>query len=178
MLDRFDAVLIAALLGTLAWGGLLLVNGSAPGAGRATTVDKNLERAMATRARMAFLEQTYAPVSALQEQGRDEQALLKLEELERRYPGEAHGEMLRAASLQRLGALQEAVAAAVRGLRRNGDYLEECSPYSFRPQVERLVEQGLTTLAPRARRHPDNPSLEEALEGVYYLQSRLAGGCE
>jgi len=176
--DRFDRILLLALVGVVAALAWMLLAGRGEGDVFATTVDRDLEQAMAVRTRMAFLEQTYAPVAELQRQGRDQQALLKLAELDRRFPGEAHGELLRAASLQRLGALDEAITAAVRGIRRNGDYLEDGSPWSRRGQIESLVAAGLKNIVPRARAHPGDPVMARAVKNVHYLQSRLAGGCE
>ncbi|AMV72406.1 hypothetical protein JCM30471_09230 [Desulfuromonas carbonis] len=176
--DRFDRILVVLLLVVLcSLGGLLVTQGQSGTAG-AVAVDRNLERDLAARARLAFFEQTYAPVVSLQAAGNDQQALMKLEELGRRYPGEAHGDILRAASLLRLGALPEAVAAAVRAVRRNGDYVDRDSPFSQRQVIQQLVDVGLSSLAEKARLTPGNPTLGTALKNVYYLQSRLAGGCE
>lgn len=175
--DRFDRVLVVLLLAVLLSLGGLLATQARSGAG-AVTIDRNLERDLAARARLAFFEQTYAPVLSLQAAGNDQQALMKLEELGRRYPGEAHGDILRAASLLRLGALPEAVAAAVRAVRRNGDYVDRDSPFSQRPVIQQLVDEGLSSLTEKARLAPGNATLGEALKNVYYLQSRLAGGCE
>ena len=176
--DRFDGILIAALVVTLAGLGWLVAGSPTSGGAAAGPVDRNLERAMAAQARLAFLDKVYAPVVQLQEAGRDQEALLKLGELDRSYPGEPHGDILRAASLQRLGALQEAVAAAVRAVRRNGDYVAENSPFSQRELIRRLVAAGLEKVAPQAAGEPGNAALGRTLKDVYYLQSRLAGGCE
>ena len=176
--DRFDYILGAALaLLLVALAGLFL-GGAGADRGPRQTVDRGLERESQARARVAYLDQLYAPVVALQEAGQDQQALLKLQELERSYPGEAHGEMLRAASLYRLGALEEAVSATARGIRLRGDYLDRRSPLSRRPAIEALVKEAVPRLGERARSNPGNSSLASALKEAYYLQSRLAGGCE
>ena len=174
--DRFDRLLVVAVVVVLlAVGGLLWNQGQADSAPQ---VDRALEQSIAARARLAFFEQTYAPVVALQQAGKDQEALFKLKELDRRYPGEAHGDILRARSLQRVGALPEAIAAAVRAIRRNGDYVDRNSPFSQRPLIQGLVDAGLKQFGPQVRRGADNPSLATALKDVHYLQSRLAGGCE
>jgi cytochrome c-type biogenesis protein CcmH/NrfG len=117
-------------------------------------------------------------VEGLREAEKLQQALLKLEEIARDYPGEAHGLVLRGAILHEMGALEEAVASYVAAVRRNGEYVDARSPLSRRTEIRQLVDQGLATLRARARANPDNPSVEAALTNVYYLQSRLAGGCE
>jgi tetratricopeptide (TPR) repeat protein len=178
--DGFDRLVwlgLAASLGTLA---MLFLLGSSGGDGARSraAVDKAMEREMAYQARVAFLQKLYGPVEVLREKGERQRALLKLEELGRRYPGEAHGYMLKGAVLAELGALEEAIASYVRGVRLNGDYIDERSPLSRRTEIRQVVERGLEVVGEKARSHPDNPSPAAALKDVYYLQSRLAGGCE
>lgn len=177
--DRFDmlhwtglAVVAAALVA------LLLTAGPGGGAGASAAVDKALQLEIAYQARSAFLEKLYAPVEALWRDGDAQRALLKLEELARLYPGEAHGYVLAGGILAELEAHEESIAKYVRAVRLNGDYVDERSPFSRRDEIGRAVESGLERLVPRARANPDNPTLTAALKDVYYLQSRLAGGCE
>ena len=114
----------------------------------------------------------------LRDEGRAQQALLKLEEIARRYPGEAHGLVLRAALLREMGVLDRAIASYVEAVRANGDYVDANSPLSRRTEIRQLVDQGLDFFRPRAREHADNAAFAAALKNLYYLQSRLAGGCE
>lgn len=176
--DRFDRLLVVAIVVALVTAAGLLWSQGQGQADSVPPVDRALEQSIAARARLTFLEQTYAPVVALQQEGQDQQALFKLKELDRRYPGEAQGDILRARSLQRVGALPEALAAAVRAVRRTGDYVDRNSPFSQRPLIQGLVDAGLKQLGPQARQAPDNQTLAVALKDVHYLQSRLAGGCE
>jgi cytochrome c-type biogenesis protein CcmH/NrfG len=138
---------------------------------------KAMEREMAFQARVAFLQKLYAPVNELRLRGDMQGALLKLDELNRAYPGEAHGHILKGQLLQATGALEEAVSSYVRGIQISGDYIDRKNPLSRRDEVERLVDQGQQIIA-RARANPDNASLAAAAKNVNYLRSRLAGGCE
>ncbi|WP_429886217.1 hypothetical protein [Geoalkalibacter halelectricus] len=175
--DRLHLLGLVAVLAALGW---LLMSG-APGDSGARTgsgVERAMEREMAYQARVAFLEQIYGPVEEMRRQGSHQQALLRLEQLNRQYAGEAHGFILRGLILHELGVLDEAAANFVRGLRINGDYVDERSPLSQRAPIQALVDEGHERLSARARANPDNPSVVAALRNVYYLQSRLAGGCE
>lgn len=180
MRDRFDILLWLGLALSLAGVALLFLLGAPRGseARNRASVDKALERAIVYQARVAFLQDLYGEVEALRAAGNGQTALLKLEELSRQYPGEAHGMILQGAILAEAGALEEAVKNYVRGIRLNGDYIDEKSPLSRRTEIRQLVDRGLQTLGARARAHPDNRSVAAALKDVYYLQSRLAGGCE
>jgi hypothetical protein len=164
---------VAALVGLLAF--------AAPRQGEATPTagsDKALERQIAYQARTALLQQLYGPVEALVQAGRPQQALLELEALGRSYPGEAHGQILKGEILRGMGALEQAAASYVAGVRLNGDYVDRQSPLTRRAEIRQLVDAGLATVGPRAAANPENASLAAALKDLRYLQSRLAGGCE
>jgi len=177
--DRFDLIHFA-LLAVLA-GGLLIVllgHWSRPSAAGAKGGERALERELQNQTRMTLLQRLYGPVEALRQQGKLENALLTLDELERAYPGEAHGQMLKGEILAGMGALEEAAASFAAGVRRNGDYIDEKYPLSRRAAISRLVADGLPVVAERKGRNPDNRALGLALKNLRYLQSRLAGGCE
>ncbi|BCR05342.1 hypothetical protein DESUT3_24110 [Desulfuromonas versatilis] len=177
--DGFDRLIWLGLAGTLAALAVLLL-GAPRGsdARQASSLDKGIERELAYQARSAFLQKIYGPVEELRAQGEAQRALLKLEELGRAYPGEAHGYLLKGAILQEFGALEESIASYVQGVKLNGDYVDEKSPLSMQTEIRQLVDRGLDEIGRRARANPDNRTLETALRNLYYLQSRLAGGCE
>lgn len=178
--DRFDRSLCFALVVVLiALAALLVPGGGRSGEARvAAGLDKALERQMAYQARVALVQEIYGPVEALRQEGNPQTALLRLDELVRRYPAEAHGFILKGEILRGMGALEEAVASYVEGVRRNGDYIDEHSPLSRRTEIRLLLEEGLQAVGERAKLHPDNRSLASVLMDLRYLQSRLAGGCE
>ena len=178
--DRFDKILCGLLAVTLiALAAVLSGFGNDGRTGEpAAGPDKALEREMAYQARVNLLQQLYGPVETLQRAGQPQQALFKLDELTRSYPQEAHGYILKGAILFELGALDEALAAYVEGLRRNGDYVDRKSPLSRRAAIQQVVDGGLPQVAARARANPGNRSLVVAQQNLNYLRSRLAGGCE
>lgn len=178
--DTFDRLLwFTLLVAVIGLGAVFVLDG--PRRGEATTTagsDKGLERQIAHQARAALVQQLYGPVEALRQEGKPQQALLELEALARKYPGEAHGQILKGEILRGMGALEEAVASYVAGVRLNGDYVDRHSPLSRRTEIRQLVDDGLAAIGPRASAHPENVSLAAALKNLRYLQSRLAGGCE
>lgn len=177
--DRFDLihlVLLAVLAGALL--AVFLGQGSQPSAAVTRGGEKALERELQNQARMTLLQRLYGPVEELRRQGKLENALLTLDELERSYPGEAHGQMLKGEILAGMGAVEEAAASFAAGVRLNGDYIDEKYPLTRRAVVSRLVSDGLPVVTERKGRNPGNRSLGLALKNLRYLQSRLAGGCE
>lgn len=177
--DRFDQLLLAGLLLTL----LLLVGllVTAPGGEGYASVrgpDRHLEREIAFQARQAFLERRYHPVNELIERGALPEALLKLEELSRDLPGEVHSDMLRADILFRMGQIDRSLSSLALAVRHNGDYVDPASPLNQRDLIDAVVMQGMPQVRDRLRAQPDNRTLAKVLNDGYYLQSRLAGGCE
>ncbi len=140
--------------------------------------DKRLELVLQEKARIAFLLETYAPVEELAAAGNRAAALLKLEELERDFPGEAHASILRGSLLLEQGAIAEGIAAYVLGVRQNGDYIDARSLLGRHQEITALVEAELPLIKNRVEKTPDSRTWNEALNNIYYLQSRLAGGCE
>lgn len=175
--DRFDILIYAGLLVCVVALGLLLIPGQKQDSS-AALIDKALEQQIAYRARVDFLHKLYQPVEDLRVQGQASVALLKLDELARQYPQEAHGEILHAEILIERGAVSEAIDHYVRAVRLNGDYVDKVSTLTRRHDIKQLVETQLPAFVSRARKKPQNISLQNSVTGLYYLQSRLAGGCE
>jgi len=139
---------------------------------------KAAEKEMAYRARIELIRNLYGPIEALRSNGKSQEALLKLDELLRKYPGEAHGYILQGLIQRELGAFDEAVVSLVAGIKLNGDYLDDKSPLSRRAEIERLVTEGIQRVAERAAATSGNRSTAATLRSLNYLKSRLAGGCE
>jgi hypothetical protein len=176
--DTFDKItwlLLALVIAALA---VVLATSHGAGDGKAAGLGKAAEREMAYRARIELIGSLYGPVEELRKKGSNQEALLKLDELVRKYPGEAHGHILQGEILREMGALDQAVASFEEGVKLNGDYLDEKSPLSRRAAIQGLVDEGLKSIGGRAAANPGNRSLAASLRKVNYLKSRLAGGCE
>lgn len=177
--DRFDQLMIIALVIVLALAAVLMA-GAGPGQDNrdAALHDRQLEREMLSQARIAFIERNFAPVVALRDQGALQEALLKLEELNRSLPGEAHNDLLSGDILLRMGQFDRALTKLATAVRRNADYVDAVSPLNQRVLIESAVTEGLPLTRDRLRAQPDNLTLAQVVKDGYYLQSRLAGGCE
>lgn len=176
--DTFDKLCWASLAIVLI-ALLVLLGMNAGSEGKAASgLDKAVEREMAYHARVELIAKLYGPVDGLRREGKNQEALLKLDELVRKYPGEAHGHILQGEILREMGALDEAVASYVAGVKLNGDYLDDKSPLSRRGDIQRLVDEGLKSIGARSAANPGNRTIAASLQKVNYLRSRLAGGCE
>lgn len=175
-LDRFDKILYLLFALTVTTLAILVVR-SLPG--KTIAVDaRTMELELATQARIALIDKLFAPVTAAMQAGQYQEALLKLEEINVRYPGEAHGFILKGEILNRLQSFDGAAAAFVRGVKLNGDYIDKRSQVSRRDIIEQLLATSFPRVVASYRSAPGNAALREQLANYNYLKSRLAGGCE
>jgi predicted Zn-dependent protease len=177
--DRFDQLMIVSLAMVLVFTGILLASTGPRDDNRAlASLNRQLEQEMLYQARVAFIERNFSSVITLRDSGALQEALLKLEELGRKLPGEAHSDLLRGDILLRMGQVDRALTKLASAVRHNADYVDSASPLSQRPLIESAVSEGLPLVRDRLRSQPDNQSMALVLKDGYYLQSRLAGGCE
>ena len=177
--DRFDRLSLAGLvLLAAALGVLLATAGRSDGRQADSGMNRRIEQEMLAQAKLSFLERHYGPVMVLRDGGELQSALLKLEELERTFPGEAHGALLRGEIFHRMGMNDRAVSSPAVAVRGNGDYLDPASPLNQRDLIAMAAEQGIPLLRDRLLGQPDDRQAAATLKDAYYLKSRLAGGCE
>lgn len=139
---------------------------------------KSIERELAYLGKINFLKQLYGPVEILVKEGKHQFALIKLDELIKKYPTEAFGYILQGEILVALGLEDEAINAFVKGVKLNGDYLDSKNPLSRRIEIQNIVDNGLRNNAKLLAVNPDNHTLTSSRRNLNYLKSRLAGGCE
>lgn len=177
--DLYDKLcwlfLIILLISTIF---ILYSTGGSEEQNRTSKNSKSLERELAYRARVELISQLYAPVETLFKDGNNQSALLKLDELIRKYPTEAHGHILQGKILLEMGAFDEALASYTTGVKLNGDYVDAKSPLSRRDEIQRLVDTGMKNITQKSASNPGNSSLLSSRQKLNYLKSRLAGGCE
>ena len=112
--DEFDKIcwiLLAAAIIALAL--ILHINRGVEREKQSAGLGKAVEREMAFRSKVEFVVKLYSPVESLHKEGNNQMALLKLDELIRKYPGEAHGYILQGQILREMGTLDEAISSYV-----------------------------------------------------------------
>ena len=178
-LDNFDLVMLAVIGGALlALAVFIYGSQGSDGAERAPAYEIAVQKQMMRQARMDHLGRIYQPAQQALAERRYPEALLALEEIGRRYPGEPHGLMLRGEAQLAMGAIHEGVVNVATAVRRDAEYLEEQSPLSRRSLLEQLVGEVLPRLRENVREVDPTPGQLRSLQELRYLQSRLAGGCE
>ncbi len=178
-IDAFDKILWLLLSVVLVALALLLWQGAHhEGASGKNVASRAMERELTYQARISLLQKIYGPVEELRRKGELQSALLKLDELARTYPGEAHGYILQAEILQQLGVKEAALSNYVAGVRLDGDYIDKNSPLSRRDEISRFVTEAEGTFGGKAAADSSSSTLVAARKDLNYLKSRLAGGCE
>ena len=177
VLDRFDKTILIFSVLVVIWIGSFYLNANNP-TDQSKTTQKSVEKELAEQAKAAFIDKIYAQVIALINAAKNQEALLKLEELNRRYPGEAHGLALKGELLQKLDSPAEAAASFVAAIKINGDYIDRNHPRSRRSLIKNLVDANASSFSSQLKKSPENRSLKITVDNFNYLRSRLAGGCE
>lgn len=177
--DNFDRLcFLLVLLSLVSIIVIFVMNGSEPANKKGEGLGKAAQRDMIYRARTELIGKIYGQVEGLRVEGKSQQALLNLDELIRKYPGEAHGYILQGEILHDVGALDESIASYMRGIKINGDYLDEKSPLSRRAKIVLLVDEAQKNIKSRAAAAPQNQTVKSLQSQINYLKSRIAGGCE
>ena len=76
------------------------------------------------------------------------------------------------------GELRETIHNYRRAVEMEADYVDERTPLFIGNEIKKLVTEGREKFSREKALKPKDKEVRKALKDVYYLQSRLAGGCE
>jgi tetratricopeptide (TPR) repeat protein len=76
------------------------------------------------------------------------------------------------------GKLGDAIHNYRQAVEMEPDYVDERTPLFIGDKIKDLVTEGREKFAREKALKPKDKGVKLALKDVYYLQSRLAGGCE
>jgi len=121
---------------------------------------------------------TYSEVITLSRQNKISQALEKLEQIITAHPKNSMSSVY----LARLHYQQGKIAAAIHSYRMavdsEPDYVDEKTPLFLGSEIMDLITEARGKLKREKKLKPNDAGINLALEDVYYLQRRIAGGCE
>lgn len=172
-LDKLSIVVIAGL--TLATMGMVtnqeinyrhLANAQAEASGLQQTsqleIDKNI----------------FQPFDELDRQGRIDQARIKLEEIIKQNPDKSSGYILMARLQVKQGNVGDGVLNYRRAVDMQPDYVDKKTPSFIGREIADVVQKGVTKYSREKQLRPNDQQVAQVLHDVYYLQSRIGGGCE
>lgn len=121
---------------------------------------------------------TYSEVITLSRQKKIPQAMEKLQEITAAHPGNPMSSVY----LAQLQYQQGNIAAAIHSYRlavdSEPDYIDKKTPLFLGNEIMELITEARGKLKREKKLKPNDTTISLALEDVYYLQRRIAGGCE
>jgi tetratricopeptide (TPR) repeat protein len=120
----------------------------------------------------------YKEVASYQKQGLYSEAVTKLEDVMKKYPQRPRSHVYMAQLYLKQGELADAIHDYRRAVEMEPDYVDERTPLFIGDEIKEVVEEGREKFGREKALKPKDKKVSKALKDVYYLQSRLAGGCE
>ena len=177
-MDWLDKITIVAIAGiTLIAVGMLanqeiIKHQNNPGAGSKAEKERYYAEQMAKEAKI------YKEVNSLKEQGHYAEALAKLQEVMKTYPGKARSYVYMAQLSVAQGKLADAIYNYRLAVEKEPDYVDKRTPLNIGREIKAQVDEGLKVFGREKELKPNDKKVSEALQNIYYLQRRLAAGCE
>ena len=78
----------------------------------------------------------------------------------------------------KLGHVEKAIADYRKAVEMDPDYVDKKASLFIGPEIKKFVTQSKSFVEKQLAENPDNKESKRALKNIYYLQRRLAGGCE
>ena len=120
----------------------------------------------------------YQEVASYQRQGLYAEAMAKLEDVMKKYPQRPRSHVYMAQLHLKQGELAGAIHDYRRAVEMEPDYVDERTPLFIGNEIKELVVEAREKFGREKKLRPQDKTVKIALNDVYYLQSRLAGGCE
>jgi tetratricopeptide (TPR) repeat protein len=120
----------------------------------------------------------YKEVASYQKQGLYAEAMAKLEDVMKKYPQRPRSHVYMAQLHLKQGELAIAIHEYRRAVEMEPDYVDERTPLFIGNEIKELVVEAREKFGREKKLRPQDKTVKIALNDVYYLQSRLAGGCE
>ena len=120
----------------------------------------------------------YAEVIRLQESGDYQAALDKLKEINKNNAETAYGYVLEARLENKIGHLARALHAYRKAVEKDPDYVDKNTPLFVGTEIMDIITASRSKLNRERKLRPGDTTIRTAINDIYYLQRRIAGGCE
>ena len=127
---------------------------------------------------MEIDKKIYQEVASYEKQGLYTEAMAKLKDIMKRYPEKSLSYVCLAQLYVDQGKLGDAIHSYRRAVEMEPDYVDERTPLFIGDNIKELVTEGREKFGREKALKPKDKEVRKALKDIYYLQSRLAGGCE
>ncbi|MDH4317811.1 MAG: tetratricopeptide repeat protein [Desulfobulbaceae bacterium] len=123
-------------------------------------------------------ESIFKDVEALQAKGLYSEALASLEAIIEKHPNISLSKVYLARLYIKLGQMEKAIAEYRKAVEMDPDYVDKKAARFIGPEIKKFVTQSKLVIEKQLADNPDDKPSKKAIKDIYYLQRRLAGGCE
>jgi tetratricopeptide (TPR) repeat protein len=178
MMDRLDKMSVAAVaVFTLIIVGMLANNGiTKTQAHNPEPAAKGQQASYALQ--MEMDKKIYQEVISYKNKGLHAEAMAELEDVIDKYPERPRSYVYLAQLYLEQGKLGDAIHNYRQAVEMEPDFVDERTPLFIGDKIKGLVTEGREKFAREKALKPEDKGVKLALKDIYYLQSRLAGGCE
>ena len=120
----------------------------------------------------------FIDVETLQAKGLYSEALVTLEEIMKEHPRMSMSSVHLARINVKMGHVAKAIAEYRKAVEMDPDYVDKKASRFIGPEIKKFTTQSKLVIEKQLAENPDNKETKRALKNIYYLQRRLAGGCE
>lgn len=120
----------------------------------------------------------YQEVISYKKQGLYTEAMAKLKDIMKRYPEKPLSYVYMAELYLEQGKLGDAIHSYRRAVEMEPDYADKKTPLFIGDEIKNLVKESREKFGREKALRPKDKEVRKVLKDLYYLQSRLAGGCE
>jgi tetratricopeptide (TPR) repeat protein len=120
----------------------------------------------------------YQEIASYKEQGLYTEAMAKLEDIRKKYPEKPMSYVYLAQLYLEQGRLADGIHNYRRAVEMEPDYVDERTPLFIGDKIKELVIEGREKFGREKALKPKDKKVMKTLKDIYYLQSRVAGGCE
>jgi tetratricopeptide (TPR) repeat protein len=136
------------------------------------------EMALYYAEKMALNAKIYQEVISLKEQELYDEAMTKLQDIMKTYPGKPHSYVHLAELSLKSGKLADTIHNYRLAVEKDPDYMDKKTPLFIGHDVKELVKESLPKFGREKELKPNDITVKNTLKDLYYLQRVLAGGCE
>jgi len=178
-MDLIHKLSITVLIGlTAVTAGMLIQHQISAQRLQGTVASRQVDLKKVYEQKIAGNNKLYTEVIQLLEQKQSTLAMVKLKEIKKAHPENPQSYIYQA----QLQDLQGQIAAAIHSYRlavdNDPDYVDQKTPLFIGNEIMNMITEGRSKLQREKKLKPGDKSILIALEDVYYLQRRIAGGCE
>ena len=178
-MDWFQRIVLAALVVVLGATGWMLIDhelhaksSAAHTADPAVKLKQHYAELQRKNARI------FAKVIALKESGKHDAALNRLKTLIAKHSENAYGYVLLARLEYAQGSLTNALHAYRKAVELDPDYVDKTTPLFIGTEIMDVITKSRGKINRERKLKPGDPKIRAAVNDIYYLQRRIAGGCE